>query len=161
MIRNFLLVAFIISLTCTASAQGDRLRPETEHKHKNKKTDYPSRFKKIEAIKAGYITQRMDLTTEESQRFWPVYNKYQKEMMAIFILKKENMQSEGDAKNRLDKDLEFENKILAIRKHYKDEFLKVLPAEKVTLLTKCEREFKEQLIKQLKERRDKEKEDQK
>lgn len=139
--------------TYIANAQGDRLFPDGGHKTKDHK-DMTSRFKKIEAIKAGYITQRMDLTTEESQRFWPVYNAYQKEITAVLINKKQNMQqSDGSPESRLDNDLEFEKKLLDIRKIYKDKFLKVLPAEKVTLLTRCEREFKEQLIQQLKHRR--------
>ncbi|MGV8878436.1 MAG: hypothetical protein ACOH2A_05340 [Sphingobacteriaceae bacterium] len=136
-----------------ANAQGDRLSPDGGHKTKDHK-DITNRFKKIEAIKAGYITQRMDLTPEESQRFWPVYNAYQKEITTVLIKKKQNMQqSNNSPESRLDDDLKFEKELLDIRKLYKDKFLKVLPAEKVTLLTRCEREFKEQLIQQLKYRR--------
>jgi len=42
--------------------------------------------------------------------------------------------------------------VVAIRKHYRDEFLKILPAEKVSELYKSEREFTDELIRQLSER---------
>ena len=38
---------------------------------------------KIEAQKVAYITNRLDLTTEESAEFWPIYNQLQKDRKAI------------------------------------------------------------------------------
>ena len=37
---------------------------------------------KIEALKMGYISKELDLSPEEAQKFWPVYNQYQKELDA-------------------------------------------------------------------------------
>ncbi|HVK49362.1 MAG TPA: hypothetical protein VM488_15990, partial [Pseudobacter sp.] len=30
---------------------------------------------KIEALKIAFFTRKLDLSTEEAQKFWPVYNK--------------------------------------------------------------------------------------
>ena len=32
---------------------------------------------RIEAKKVAYITEELDLSTEEAQRFWPLYNDFQ------------------------------------------------------------------------------------
>ena len=40
-------------------------------------------YQRIEAIKVAFITKKLDLTTEEAQKFWPVYNNYQKELMVL------------------------------------------------------------------------------
>jgi hypothetical protein len=41
------------------------------------------RAEKVEALKIGFLTQRLDLTTDEAKSFWPVYNKFQDEMEKI------------------------------------------------------------------------------
>ena len=38
---------------------------------------------KIESLKIAYITKRLQLTPEESQKFWPVYNQYEAEKKQI------------------------------------------------------------------------------
>jgi Spy/CpxP family protein refolding chaperone len=151
----FIALIFVFALPASkVSAQGDRFK--TDSKNQSGKHNPTEHFKKIEAIKASYITRRMDLTPEESQRFWPVYNQYQKELTQILIQKRQNMhQSQEDPEKRLNTDIEYENKLLLLRKKYKNEFLKVLSAEKVSLLMRCEREFKEELIQQLKNRKEK------
>ena len=32
---------------------------------------------KIKAMKVGFITEKLDLTTAEAQKFWPVYNEFE------------------------------------------------------------------------------------
>ena len=31
---------------------------------------------RLEALKIAYITKKMDLSPEEAQKFWPIYNQY-------------------------------------------------------------------------------------
>ena len=38
----------------------------------------PPKKEKMEAMRVGFITQKLDLTSEEAQKFWPVYNEFQK-----------------------------------------------------------------------------------
>ena len=113
------------------------------------------RIKEIEAIKIGYITRRLSLTPEESQKFWPVYNTYQKELLIINKQKKENRIAQNTNPEKLvDNDFKFDTQILELKKKYRVEFAKILSAEKVKSLYIAEREFREELIKQLKNRKD-------
>jgi len=48
--------------------------------------------------------------------------------------------------------LKDEAEIVKIRQHYMAEFAKILPPEKVSELLNAEREFRDELIKQLRER---------
>ena len=113
------------------------------------------KHKKIEALKASFITQKLDLTPQESQNFWPVYNQYQKEISALYRMKRQNQLDKKNNPNAtLNNDLDLDAKILSVKKSYQKEFAKVLPAEKVLALSQAEREFREQLIKELRERRD-------
>ena len=111
-------------------------------------------YQRIEAIKVAFITKKLDLTTEEAQKFWPVYNNYQKELMVLMRKRREDRQkTDIDPNEKINVDLTYESRMLDLKKKYKKLYLKVIPAEKVLLLYQAEREFRERLIKQLKDRR--------
>lgn len=114
-----------------------------------------NKSKQIEAIKIAYLTRRLELTPEESQKFWPVYNQYQDELGALNRQKKQTRTENADNPNQLvDDDLKFETKTLELKKKYRQEFGKVLSAEKVKKLYMAERDFREELIRQLRNRRE-------
>lgn len=98
---------------------------------------------KLEAVKIGYITQKLNLTPEEAQRFFPVYNQYVAEIKEVNREQKQNKLSE----------LEREDKILSIRKKYDGEFKKVISAEKVNTFFSLEKDFRQMVQKELQERR--------
>jgi hypothetical protein len=85
---------------------------------------------KLQAYKVAFLSRKLNLTTEEAQKFWPIYNKYEAELREARI--------EGRANK---KEIEMEEKILNIRKKYNGEFEKAIPSEKVNQLFKSEREF--------------------
>ena len=111
-------------------------------------------YQRMEAIKVAFITKKLDLTTEEAQKFWPVYNNYQKELMVMMRKRREDRQkTDIDPNEKINADLTYESRMLDLKKKYKKLYLKVIPAEKVLLLYQAEREFREHLIKQLKHRK--------
>ncbi len=122
-----------------------------------------ARKDKIEAMKIGFLTQRLNLTPEEAQKFWPVYNRFNDEMERV---RKGNraklMEEAGEMDNMSDVEAEkalnemIANKAaeLEIIKKYTAEFKKVLPAQKVVKLFVAEQAFKRELLKKLKEQRD-------
>lgn len=98
---------------------------------------------RIEAMKIAYLTQKLKLSTEEAQKFWPIYNQYMTE------IRKTRMDARQDKTNVLGT----EEKILDIRKKYNGEFNKALSTEKVNQFFKAEKEFGTVLQKELMERR--------
>ena len=98
---------------------------------------------RIEALKIAYLTRKLNLTTEEAQKFWPVYNKYADELRKVQIESRQNKTSE----------IEREEKVLNIRKRYNGEFAKALSQEKVNSFFRVEKEFNGYLQKEMMERR--------
>lgn len=86
---------------------------------------------RLEALKIAYITKKMDLSPEEAQKFWPIYNLYAAELRQTRQNATRNNQSEID----------LDEAILGIRKKYNDQFTQVLSAEKVNTFFKSEKEF--------------------
>jgi len=99
------------------------------------------RTEKIKALKIAFITQKLQLTSAEAQKFWPVYNQYENEIRQVRTDNKG-----GDV-------LENEQKLLDIRKKYKPDFEKILGAQRLNDLYNAERDFRNLLIRRLKEQK--------
>jgi len=112
--------------------------------------------KRFEAQKVAYITQELDLSPEESQKFWPLYNEMNKK---IYEAKRERMlkkklfdvesKSDKEILAKCDKMLQAEITMGLIKKEYYDKFKKILPAKKVFRLLSVERDFQRKLLNKL------------
>jgi hypothetical protein len=110
-------------------------------------------IRRVEQVKEKYISQRLNLTPEESTKFWPIYRRYQLEIAAVRIKKRlNNSSAQPDGAQQIQNELNFEGELVEIRKRYTSEFLQFLPAAKISELFKAEREFQDELIRQLRER---------
>lgn len=98
---------------------------------------------RLQAYKIAFLTKKLNLSPEEAQRFWPIYNKYEEELRFARIENRQNKASE----------IVTEEKILNIRKKYNGEFGKALSTEKVNTLFKSEREFGNIVQREFMERR--------
>ncbi|SEN58449.1 hypothetical protein SAMN05216436_11884 [bacterium A37T11] len=114
------------------------------------------RFQKIEAAKVAYITKELALTPDEAQRFFPVYNQYEKELREIFRRKRFENEKNGNPKPRPKRgELEYDTDVLNLRKQYNKRFSVILDESRASRYFEVEREFREQLFNQLRKRRDK------
>ncbi|MEO8822860.1 MAG: hypothetical protein ABI366_04735 [Ginsengibacter sp.] len=96
---------------------------------------------KIRALKVAFISQKLNLTPAEAEKFWPVYNQYENEIIQLRANRKD-----GDV-------LDNEQKLLDIRKKYKPSFEKILGPGRLNDLYNAEKDFRSVLIQRLKERR--------
>jgi hypothetical protein len=107
---------------------------------------------KIEALRVAFITQQLNITADESQKFWPVYNEYQDKVKAArkeFKAIPTTFATDKEAQDFLDAELLFKQRELSLYKEYYDKFKKILPLKKVALLRQAEEDFKKELLKQL------------
>ncbi|MFK8007802.1 MAG: hypothetical protein AB8H03_15595 [Saprospiraceae bacterium] len=112
---------------------------------------------KIEAQKVAYITNRLDLTTEESAEFWPIYNQFQKDRKVINREYKskqriENM-SDVELESQMISNFKKDQELLDLKKTYFEKLKKVLSIRKIATLQVAEREFKTTILDMMKERR--------
>ena len=98
---------------------------------------------RLAAYKIAYLTKKLNLSTEEAQKFWPIYNQYEAEV------RKTRM----DARANKTKEIETEEKLLNIRKRYDGEFSKAISKEKVNTFFRAEKEFGAVIQRELMERR--------
>ena len=103
--------------------------------------DKDKRSEKIQALKIAFITQKIELTSDEAQKFWPVYNRYETEIRQAY----RDSRNGGDA-------IDNEEKVLNVKKKYRAEFIKVIGQPKTTILFNSEREFRGVLMRHLKDK---------
>jgi len=116
---------------------------------------------KIESLKVAFITEKLDLSVEEAQKFWPVYNKYTAELeksrkdfrgQMVDELKNLDQMSNAEADKALRDMIEFRSKELDITKQYTNEFKRVIGPQKAVKLFVAEQEFKKELLKMLRQK---------
>ncbi len=119
-------------------------------------TDGPA-AQKIKAMKVAFITERLNLTPEESQQFWPLYNEFEETEKAIRQEYRTGRDlqniSEEEADQLIEQHFEMEQRLLDLKKKYFQKFKPAISARKIILLRKAEREFNLELLKRLRERR--------
>ena len=86
---------------------------------------------RLEALRIAYITKRLNLTPEEAQKFWPVYNQYAAELKKV----------RKDASLNGVPSIEVDEQILNIRKRYNGEFAKALSPQRADQFFRSEKEF--------------------
>jgi hypothetical protein len=108
---------------------------------------------RIEEVREEYINKRLNMTGDQGQKFWPVFRRYRAALKEILIKKRQNNSpDQPNGADQINRELFYESELVNTRKYYTDEFLKILPPEKVSLIFKSERDFNDELIKQLSER---------
>ncbi|RKE95018.1 sensor of ECF-type sigma factor [Ichthyenterobacterium magnum] len=119
------------------------------------------RGKHIKALKIAFITERLDLTTEEAEQFWPVYNAFETQRES---LRKESRElrrgldietiSDKEANDLVNSLISLENKRHSIQTNQIKDLLKVLPAKKIILLKATEDAFNKRMFEEMKKRKE-------
>lgn len=105
---------------------------------------------RIESAKIAYLTNALELSVEESQKFWPVYNEMQSKEMELREGTRENMETlsnmdENTSEKTIEKTLlDLGQAHIAIEQlhlDYLDDFIAVIGARKTAQFMRAEREF--------------------
>ena len=116
---------------------------------------------KIKALKIAHITNTLDLTEQEAQAFWPIYNanedarnaaREKSDIKRKLKGKKPEDLTEAEAKAFLDNIIKIEEERLKLQKIYYQKLQEVLSAKKIMKLMQADRSFRQKMIKEFKER---------
>ena len=117
---------------------------------------------KIEAMKIGFITKALDLSQEEAQQFWPVYNQFEAERNVLHKEKRAHHKgmkegfdemSDKEVETAIEAQFDLEQRDLDLKKKYHQKLKEVLPLKKVALLYKAEKDFRMKVLKTWQDRK--------
>ncbi|UOG73157.1 hypothetical protein MTX78_13590 [Hymenobacter tibetensis] len=117
------------------------------------------RMSQLENAKIAYITEKVSLTQDQAQRFWPVYNEFSSKRRDLNHRMRELRTSDQDAlsddqiKDNLTQALAMRQQEVNLEKEYFNKFQKVLSIRQVGKLFQAERQFTKEVLKRVTDRR--------
>ncbi|MCZ4408406.1 hypothetical protein O3Q51_06275 [Cryomorphaceae bacterium 1068] len=118
----------------------------------------PEKRKEIEGMKVAYLTSQMDLSPEEAQVFWPVYNQFRDEMDAhrsegrkkyqLFKINESEL-SDEELIEQMESRFDHERERIAIEEKYFKQFVEILSPQKVLAMMEAEEGFKRELLRKV------------
>lgn len=116
----------------------------------------------LESARVGFITRQIGLTSQEAEKFWPVFNRFDAEKRALRKrFQAELLQARAEFETMSDKEVEelientlkFRQSEVELERKAVQEYKKILPVKKIALLLKAEKDFQKEILKNLKKRR--------
>ncbi len=127
-----------------------------------KTSNKQNRGEKIKALKIAFITEELNLTSNEAEKFWPVYNKYDEILHRLERVERYKIKtkikklggvsslSEKEAKSLINKLSSLEIEAHKTKVKYNKELEKVLSFKKILKLKNAERDFVRKLMRRYK-----------
>ena len=117
------------------------------------------KLEKIKALRVAFISTKLELTSNEAQKFWPIFNEFDKNQtdlrkekrMLMMKLKHQNTSSLSDIEMQklLDTSELLESNIQTNRQQLVKNLKGVISPQKIILLKQLEEDFKKTLLKQM------------
>lgn len=115
---------------------------------------------RLENARIAYITDKLALTPEQAQQFWPLFNEFtakRKELRQQTRLGLRNQDfstmSDKEIRAALDDQFKLRQGEINLEKEYVDKFTRVISLRQVAQLMQAERDFTKELIQRLDDRR--------
>lgn len=113
---------------------------------------------RIKTLRIAYISDKLGLTPEQAEKFWPVYQEYSDKRRALVQefreARKDSKQDDPAKQEELVKlGLALKQKELDLEKDYSGRLLKIITAQQILNLRKAEGDFQRIILQQIQQRR--------
>jgi hypothetical protein len=121
----------------------------------NRQQARKERFQQIQHYKISFLTSKLDLSPDQAQKFWPLYNQYDGERNKLRhqtrISRDDKLAaiSDQELRDKLNTRLAVQQSMLDLDKAYMDRFLKVITVRQLAVLYRSEEEFPRILLEKL------------
>lgn len=124
-------------------------------------TQDPSVQEKIKNLRIAYISEKLGLTPEQAEKFWPVYREFsdkRKDIRQEFVEARKSIKHDNNADLAKQEELvklglTLKQRELDLEKTYSDRLLKVISAQQMLNLRKAEGDFQRIILEQIQQRR--------
>ncbi|WP_137403069.1 Spy/CpxP family protein refolding chaperone [Echinicola rosea] len=113
---------------------------------------------KLEAAKIAFITQKLDITPDQAEEFWPIYNEFEEKRRNIHHQMRKTSQVEKSsltnekATELINSKIALQEELLNLEKKSIEKFSETLSPKQVFLLQEADREFVKQLFRMNRQR---------
>ncbi len=144
---RILLVLLIGIFTMNLSAQDNR----------DQGKDRKDRF---EAQHVAFMTDQLELTPNEAEKFWPIYREFKEKEKDIREKyapdskpQREDLTAAAAAEQMIDRMFSMEQEVLNLKKEYYKKMMSAIPVEKVAIIPMIDRRFRGKVLDRAKSKR--------
>jgi len=114
---------------------------------------------KIKSLKIAYLTEQLNLTTNEAEKFWPIYNSFDQEQQELRIKQRSeihkvlkergeiDVMDEKEAEKLIMSKLAIDKLLFESQKEFIQKIKKIISYKKIIKLQMAEMEFGRKLMK--------------
>lgn len=120
----------------------------------------PKAQERINNLRIAYLTEKLGLSSDQAEKFWPVYREFAQERMKLRAEIREAQKgidpNNPDPKKQeelVNLGLKVKQRELDLEKDYSGRLMKVITAQQMLNLRKAEQDFRAMLINQIQQRR--------
>lgn len=147
-----LTLLLVLTSWCSFAQEVDGLPPQ--------QTIDPKVREKVEAARIGMITNRLGLTPDQAEKFWPIYREFtvkQSEMRKEFRQAQQGLGTNNpDPKKQqelVNLGYQLKQRELNLEKDYSGRIINVISVQQMLNLRKAEQDFRQLILNQLQQRR--------
>ncbi len=146
-----ILTGLLLLLSFALTAQDEEMNPQQID---------PKAREKMEAARIALITERLGLTPDQAEKFWPIYREFTQKRLELRNEFRQRQMSldpaHPDQKKQeelINFGLQLKQKELDIEKDYSGRIMQVITAQQLLSLRKAEQDFRQMILNRLQERR--------
>jgi len=150
---------FLLLIMITVLATSPVLAQDKEEKAERRGQE-EQRFERLQSMKVAYITEELQLTPAEAEKFWPLHNEFEakRREIAKAMMHEPQKERRPDFENMSDEQIsehitlrfKEERAMIDLQEEYYDKYRKVLPLKKVAKYYESEKRFRSHLLNQIK-----------
>ena len=113
----------------------------------------------IRAAQVAYITDKLSLTPEQAEKFWPVYNEFSSKRFEIRREYRDLRRSVGrgqttreESEKMVELGLKMKEREVKLEREYSERFMRVVGPAQVVALRKAEDDFKKMLMRRIQQK---------
>jgi hypothetical protein len=119
-------------------------------------------IEKFRSMKIAFFTERLELTPGEAEIFWPAYNEHEKKMREFSrhrhfrprnIEERLEIMTDQEAENMVDEMMEARKKEVQLEAAFHEDLKKILPPKKVVKFYNTEIQFREYMLRRIRDER--------
>jgi hypothetical protein len=129
--KKLYLIIAIVFLSTVMFGQLGKKRPAVEEK--------------IKSMQIAFITERLNLTPTESEKFWPIFNQMEAEKSTLSS-EKNNEIDDKESQLIINRHFEMKEKEIAIEKKYVEKLKTAIPLSKIAKLLTVQRQFRQEIM---------------
>lgn len=112
------------------------------------------RLERLKALKASYLTDKLELTENEAQKFWPIYNAHENKLRKLRSDLRAARRADAPAKKLVENFINYEEEKLTLLRTLISNLESVISHDKMLRLIRAEEGFRRELIEQFRRRRE-------